>query len=229
MKYYVSIHDVSPNNLSKIKNIIKLLKTKYDINKLCLLVIPGLKWEEKYVKQLISWQNSGFEIAAHGWYHKSGKKQSLFHILHGLIMSGNCAEHLSKNRDELIDLLKNSYNWFVNNNFLTPTLYVPPAWALGNLNIKEDLSHLPFQNYECTTGLYLDGKYRFIPLVGFEAATYFKAFFQRFFNFINYQMAKFTGVLRIAIHPRDFQLHLVTSADNYLSKATETIFLHELS
>ena len=31
MKYYVSIHDVSPNNLSKIKNIIMLLKTKYDM------------------------------------------------------------------------------------------------------------------------------------------------------------------------------------------------------
>ena len=228
MKYYISIHDVAPNNLEQIESIINLLKKKYGINKLCLLVIPGLKWKTKQVKQLVSWQDSGLEIAAHGWNHRAGEKTSLYHMIHGVFISGNCAEHLSKNRNTLMDLIKNSYNWFVDNHFLPPTLYVPPAWALGNIN-TEDLTILPFTNYECTTGIYFEGKYQFIPLVGFEATTYFRAFCLRFFNFFNYQLAKFIGVLRITIHPRDFQLYLARDANNYLSEIVNTILLHELS
>ena len=78
MKYYVSIHDVTPENLIVIENIIQILQDKYKINKLCLLVVPGLKWDEKQVKQLISWQDSGLEIAAHGWNHRSSKKNPFF-------------------------------------------------------------------------------------------------------------------------------------------------------
>ncbi|SVE55600.1 uncharacterized protein METZ01_LOCUS508454, partial [marine metagenome] len=109
MKYYISIHDVAPNNLDSIENIILLMQSKYKINKLCLLVIPGLDWKTQQVEQLISWQNSGIEIAAHGWNHKSKSKTSFFHMIHGLFLSGNCAEHLSKSRDVLVDLMNNSY------------------------------------------------------------------------------------------------------------------------
>ena len=168
------------------------------------------------------------EIAAHGWTHKCEKDKSFYHFLHSLVLSGNCAEHLSKSKHILIELIKNSYKWFTDNRFVPPTLYVPPAWALGKIHFQ-DFSLLPFTNYECTTGLYLDGKYRFIPLLGFEATTYFKAFFLRFFNFFNYQMAKFIGVVRITIHPRDFQLYLSKDVNNYLSEIGNTILLHELS
>ena len=228
MKYYISIHDVAPNNIEKIECIINLLQNQYGINKLCLLVIPGLKWEKKQVKQLVSWQDSGLEIAAHGWNHRAKGGKSLYHMIHGFFISGNCAEHLSKNRETIMDLIKKSYNWFVDNHFSPPTLYVPPAWALGNIN-TEDLPGLPFRNFECTTGIYFKEKYQFIPLVGFEATTYYRAFFLRFFNFLNYLLAKFIGVLRITIHPTDFQLYLANDINNYLSEIGNTILLHELS
>ena len=42
-------------------------------------------------------------------------------------------------------------------------------------------------------------------------------------------MAHFTGLIRIAIHPDDFNLYLKSDAAKYLSKSSDTILLHELS
>ena len=98
MKYYVSIHDVEPDNLDVIENIIHLLQNKYKINKICLLVIPGLDWKKNQVFKLKVWQSANLEIAAHGWTHKSEKNKSFYHFIHSLVISGNCAEHLSKKR-----------------------------------------------------------------------------------------------------------------------------------
>lgn len=228
MKYYVSIHDVDPDNLDTIEKIIYLLQNKYKIKKICLLVIPGLDWKKDQVYKLKTWQNDDIELAAHGWVHKSEKHKSFYHFLHSLFMSRNCAEHLSKTKHMVIELMNNSYKWFADNRFVPPTLYVPPGWALGKIHVQ-DLFILPFTNYECTTGIYQDGKYRFLPLIGFEATTHFRAFFLRFFNYFNFQIAKFIGVVRITIHPRDFQLHLSKDINNYLSRADNTILLHELS
>lgn len=74
MKYYVSIHDASPHNLNNIDNIIDILHSKFNIKKICILVIPGLNWNKKQIKKLKSWEHNGIQIAAHGWIHKSQKK-----------------------------------------------------------------------------------------------------------------------------------------------------------
>ena len=228
MKSYVSIHDVAPHNLGDIENIIQILKNQFYINKICILVIPGLNWNEPQIKQLQAWQNDGIEIAAHGWSHQAESPKSFYHKIHSAIMSDNCAEHLSKDRKTIFDIMKNSYNWFIVNGLQNPRLYVPPAWALGKIT-KEDLSQLEFTHYECTTGIIYNQKYYFLPLLGFEEKTFSKAVLRRFFNSFNYIMACFTGLIRIAIHPEDFNLYLKKDIVKYLSRSSETILLHELS
>ena len=227
MKFYVSIHDVAPNNLDNIENIIDTLQNQFNINKICLLVIPGLNWSKQGIKKLHIWQNRDVQIAAHGWNHQAELHKTFYHNIHSLILSANCAEHLSKKRQDVFKIIKKSYDWFIKNGFQKPILYVPPGWALGKIKF-EDFSKLNFTHYECTTGMIHNQKYRFIPLLGFEENTIIKACLRRFFNKLNYIMAYFTGLIRIAIHPDDFNLYLKDDIAKYLSKSKELVLLHEL-
>ena len=214
--------------MNNIENIIQILKNQFNIYKICILVIPGLEWKKGQIKKLRIWQYDGIEIAAHGWNHKAGPTKSLYHRIHSTIMSADCAEHLSKDSKKIFDMMKNSYDWFKQNGLQIPRLYVPPAWALGKIKI-DDLSRLNFTHYECTTGVICNKKYRFVPLLGFEERTLLKALIRRFFNSLNYLMALFTGIIRIAIHPDDFNLYLKKDVFKYLSKSGNSILLHELS
>ena len=227
MKYYISIHDVSPENISIIENIVNILNLKYNIKKLSLLIIPGLDWNKNQIDKLKYWQTQGIQIAAHGWTHVSQKKKSFFHIIHSFLISKDCAEHLSKKRSEIVYLINKSYNWFIKNNFESPILYVPPAWALGKLN-RKDIVFLPFKIIECTTGMLHKGEYRFLPLIGFEAKTRIRAHLLKFFNGINFILGRLVGIVRITVHPNDFNLLLSDDANMYLKTANNTVFLNEL-
>ena len=227
MKFYISIHDVKPDNINKVTEIIDLLLNQYKIAKICLLVIPGLKWEKKHINRLLNWQIRGIEIAAHGWTHKANDKRTLFHKLHSLFISKNCAEHLSKNTTNICKIMEKSFNWFIDNGFKKPTLYVPPGWAIGNID-KNDLSRLQFTHIECTTGFVYKKKYKFIPLIGFEESNYIKGIIRRFCNYLNFILGQFIGYIRIAIHPNDFELFLKDDIYNYLSKSNETVLLNEI-
>ena len=140
MKFYISIHDAAPDNLNEIENIIHSLQNLYGINKICILVIPGLDWNHHQINKLKSWQIKGIEIAAHGWVHKAENIKTLYHKIHSLILSANCAEHLSKKRADVCKIIKKSYDWFIKNGFQKPILYVPPGWALGKIKFEENVS-----------------------------------------------------------------------------------------
>ena len=228
MKAYISIHDVGPESLNQVENIISRLSSKFDMNKLSILVIPGLNWEKKHINKIKSWQNNGIKIAAHGWLHKSKKIKTIYHKFHSIIISAKCAEHLSINRQDINNIVSNSYNWFIENDFQSPYLYVPPAWALGKIK-RTDLNKLNFTHFECTTGFIHNNKYHFLPLIGFEEKFLWKSLLRRFFNSFNFMLASFTGVVRIAIHPNDFNLYLKKDIEKYLNKCDEAILLNELS
>ena len=68
-----------------------------------------------------------------------------------------------------------------------------------------------------------------MPLIGFEEKFWWKSLVRRFFNSFNFILASFIGVIRIAIHPNDFNLYLKNDIEKYLNKCTETILLNELN
>ena len=228
MNCNISIHDVHPNNLHKIIEIINLLFEKYNIRKITLLVIPGLNWNNKQIKILKTLQEKkGIELAAHGWYHKSKPINTIYHYIHSKLISADSAEHLSRSKPSIIKLLNDSHLWFINQGLNSPTLYVPPAWALGNID-KEDLSALPFNEFEMINGIFINNKFIFIPLIGFKTKTYFKFIIVKVLNFINYLSYSFFGLMRIAIHPDDFNLLLKRDIDKYLRKITTNFSFSEL-
>lgn len=205
----VSIHDLTPRTLPRVLSILDVLE-EAGVPPCTLLVVPGSDWTEDGVAGLRELVSRGHPLAGHGWVHQCGPDRTLFHRLHGLLLSRDQAEHLSRPRDELLVLVRRCFRWFGEAGLPAPELYVPPAWALGRLGTA-DLRDLPFRRYEVLGGLVHGdtGRTRRLPLVGFEADTRFREVALRAFNALNVTVARRRALpLRISIHPFDLELLL---------------------
>ncbi|HEY7774412.1 MAG TPA: polysaccharide deacetylase family protein [Marinagarivorans sp.] len=209
MRSLLSIHDVMPSTLPAVQRIIDSLPQRC-LDKLTVLVVPGLDWSCTQVAQLRAWQGLGVRWAGHGWLHQCSAPRSFYHHLHSRLISRCAAEHLSLSRAQLQQLLADNYQWFCQHHLNPPQVYVPPAWAMGALRLA-DMASSPFSVFESTSAV-IDAsrqKVHRLPLVGFEADTRPRAWFLRHWNALNESWARATSTpLRIAIHPNDLQWHL---------------------
>lgn len=228
MHALVSIHDVAPHTFDKVKAIIETLPAPCREN-LIILVIPGLDWQPAQLDQLREWQQSGIQIAGHGWQHRCKHIKGLKHRLHSLFISRDVAEHLALSSKELEDLLQLNYQWFIEHDFLAPNYYVPPAWAMGPLS-KSQLKASHFRFFESTHGIYDSEQQRFyrLPLVGFEADHGLRKFVLRLWNWINEWRASAKQPLRISIHPHDPEYLLADALNILLKKVTVNRSLNSL-
>ena len=202
----ISIHDVMPSNLSKIDKIITNLNNNHNIKQITLLIVPGLKWNENQISKLNNLAKQGHELAGHGWIHKTNQINTLYHKCHSKLISRDVAEHLSMNKEDILRLLENCYNWFKSSNLPIPNLYVPPAWAIGNLN-NNDFKKTKFKMFETLNGIYFKDKFYNLPLLGYEADTLFRKTAVRISNFSNKLISKLLNLpIRLSIHPNDFEL-----------------------
>jgi len=217
----VSIHDVAPATLSRVEAIIERLPPQCRKN-LLLLVIPGVAWSSSDLETLRHWQASGFILVGHGWQHHCESIKSLYHRAHSLLLSRRAAEHLSHNRHQICALLKRNHDWFSDSGLLPPDFYVPPAWALGDVD-KKTLQSSPFRYFETTSGLYdaKHNRWQRLPLVGFEADTLVRAASLGVWNRFNEALCSKSKPLRISIHPYDPELKLKTSLRQLLSRVVE--------
>jgi len=205
----VSIHDAMPDTLPRIRELIAKLRA-YEVDKITLLVVPGKQWSEMELVQLKQWENEGLKLAGHGWNHQADKPRNLYHKLHSLLLSRLAAEHLSLQREQIARLIRDCFDWFGKQKLTAPTLYVPPAWALGALP-RSALSELPFQHVELLAGVVesSSNSLRRLPLTGYEADTGWRAFGLGYWNKVNLWRARSSGTpLRIGIHPFDDELRL---------------------
>lgn len=205
----VSIHDVQPDVLDEVENIVQLLKSN-SVSSITLLVIPGKNWSDHQIEILKQWGSSGLTLAGHGWAHYSGRPRNWKHLFHSVLLSKDQAEHLAKSRDEIITIIQNCYNWFQMHNLKQVKLYVPPAWGIGPVK-NSDLDNQDFRYFEYLTGIYdsQERVFKRIPVVGFEADNRFRKNNLQFINSINiYRAIENRVPLRIAIHPNDFSLGL---------------------
>lgn len=209
MKALISIHDVMPETLDKVRGLIQQLQDNGH-QAITLLVVPGRDWQAEDIRQLADWSAQGMELAAHGWHHKAAHVRGLWHRLHSALISRDVAEHLSLDAEGVEALMGRSAAWFDQQGLPAPSSYVPPAWALGALP-KRRWSALPYRRIEVTRGL-LDtrsGQLEPLPLVGFEADTHLRATFLRAWNRFQARKAQRQGrPLRIGIHPQDGDLLL---------------------
>jgi hypothetical protein len=157
--------------MPQVAKIIRFLHA-HEVHALTLLIVPGKDWTDNQIKQLQKWQDNGAELAGHGWEHRISGRKGVWHSVHAWVISRNEAEHLSRTRQDIADTICRCYRWFEQVGLNKPFLYVPPAWAMGNLPRKE-LSRLPFECYETLTGVFDVRKntHRCMPLTGYMADT----------------------------------------------------------
>lgn len=205
----LSIHDVAPSVLDRIEEIVQTVMDRGTPPPL-LLVVPGVGWPEDALRRLRDLIEKGCPIAGHGWEHQAPPPSTLYHRLHGLILSRDQAEHLSRSTADLVDRVGRCHAWFGEVGLPEPELYVPPAWALGALDDR-DLLELPFTYVETLTG-FIDtrtGARHRTPVIGFEADTTGRRVGLKVWNELQIQLAgAFAVPLRISIHPHDLDLLL---------------------
>lgn len=225
MKAIVSIHDVMPSTLPHVQEILRELASVEGLTpeRITLLVVPGGPWTEEGLTLLHEWSGMGYPFAGHGWIHEAVQKRTLFHRLHSALISRDAAEHLSRPTEELVELISNCHAWFGQNGLPEPTLYVPPAWAMGAVP-KDRLQALPFRSYETLFGVYdsqNDG-FTALPLAGFEADTGSRAAILRVVNGSNAALARLLrSPLRISIHPYDLQYRLAGALQVLLKRGLQ--------
>jgi len=218
----VSIHDLTPAALPATLAIIELLEQE-NVRPVTLLVVPGVEWPSRDIDTLKRLQDEGYELAGHGWSHQCKGWGSWWHRLHGLVISRNLAEHLSLSRSEIMDTISRCYDWFATVELQPPRLYVPPAWALGDVR-PAALRETPFEAYEVLTGVHYAQESRFarMPLVGYESDTRWRVPTLRTVNAANRCLSWcLKRPLRISIHPRDLELHLAEDLRSILRQNRE--------
>jgi len=225
----LSVHDVTPEVLPAVREMVELV-AEPALAGPDLLVVPGSGWEERTLDELRTLVAAGCSLAGHGWSHRALPPETLHHRLHAAVLSRDRAEHLSRRRGELRRLVERCHRWFASSGLPSPTLYVPPAWALGPLG-PDDLRELPFNWYERLDGFVhaRSGRVVRLPLIGFEADTVGRKVGLRAFNAANDALAAMTGrPLRIALHPRDLSLLLASDARAALRRDWRAVSLSDL-
>lgn len=222
MKALVSIHDVMPHTMTEVAELISLCR-RYGVEKLTLLIVPGHDWSQQHLNRVRQWQREGCEIAAHGWVHRCLKISTLGHHIHSWVLSRDVAEHLSLSSDQIAALMARSKDWFEANDFQTPELYVPPAWAMGKIS-TEALANSGFRMVETLRGVRFpeSENCKCLPLVGFEADTGLREAALRLLNRVAISTTK-GEPMRVSIHPFDHQLRLRKNLEDVLRNCGETL------
>lgn len=222
MKALVSIHDVMPHTMTEVAEVIALCR-RCGVEILTLLIVPGYDWSSQHLNRVRQWQREGCEIAAHGWAHRCLKISTLGHHIHSWVLSRDVAEHLSLSSDQIAALMARSKDWFEANDFQTPELYVPPAWAMGKIS-TEALGNSGFRMVETLRGVHFpeSKNCKCLPLVGFEADTGLREAALRLLNRIAISITK-GEPMRVSIHPFDHQLRLSKNLEDVLRNCGETL------
>ena len=219
MKAVISIHDCMPETMYKIQCILKWLKDR-NIPPVTLLVVPGKNWTDEHLDLLKNYAHEGHILAAHGWHHHT-KPRKILHRIHSLIISKNVAEHLDLDRQGILKLMEKSHQWFIQKELSSPSLYVPPAWALGSIDMNT-LSKTSYRQIEVTRGLIhlsqnKKPNFQLLPLTGYEADSPFRVHFLSKWNKFQQSQAQAKSLpLRISIHPYDLDLPIVNQLEQQI-------------
>ena len=214
----VSIHDVMPETLSQCEELFGLCQQQH-IKPITLLVVPGKPWSVSDLARLRTMLASGGVLAGHGWSHHidTASLRGIGPKLHSLLISKDVAEHLVLDEVGIAALIHRCHHWFEANHLPAPSLYVPPAWAMGRLG-RTALNDLPFSQYEYFAGVYFATSGHFVrsPVVGFEATSAWRAHAVGAWNRLARLRAERVGQWRISLHPEDLSLGLQSQLRDFL-------------
>jgi predicted deacetylase len=200
----VSVHDLLPATMPAVRRTLALLE-RHAVHPITLLVVPGSGWNAAGIEELRALERAGYRLAGHGWQHRAPHIRGLRHRLHSLFLSRNVAEHLSLDREGVLALMCRCRAWFEQHGLTPPALYVPPAWALGDIGPNDLRRTDLFTQVEVFSGV-LDvasGRLAASPVLGYEADAALRVPVLRLWNALGRRRATTRGWVRIGIHPGD--------------------------
>ena len=218
----VSVHDVMPETRHKVEWILQRLEA-VPPDAIALLIVPGRPWTPDDLNWLRNLSAKGYTMIGHGWHHECDQPRGLAHRLHSRLISNRAAEHLSLTGKGITRLMCNCHTWLAGLGLGPVDTYIPPAWALGPISY-DNLGFTPFRYVETLSGLYdtRSGRWRFLPVAGFEADRAWRAITMRPVNRFNRWLAlRSQRPLRIAIHPQDWQYPLANQLDALLDEVMD--------
>jgi hypothetical protein len=224
-----SVHDVTPSTLDRAAEIVDLLVAS-GAGSLAVLVVPDGEWTDDQIATLRGWEQGGHVLAAHGWSHHAVPPRGLYHRLHSTLLSRDAAEHLGRARESVLDIVRGGQAWFARAGLQPPSLYVPPAWALGALPLSA-FDGTPFRWVETLSGIYdtRARRWHHLPLVGFEADTDFRARSLRMLNAANLALGTaLRRPVRAGVHPNDLSLLLARETRALIRSRHRAVSLTEL-
>ena len=223
----VSIHDVMPETLAAVQRCLDECRAR-DVYDVYLLVVPGRSWSCVQIQQLHQWVEEGCLLAGHGWLHECSRIVRPYHRLHSALMSRNVAEHLELEPGGITALMMQCHDWFVFNQLPAPSLYVPPAWALGKVENLQ-IQRTGFEFVETLRGVvHLQRDQRKLSLLlGYEADTALRRRVLSVWNRANRRLAHWQGAIRIGLHPDDLDLQLSRQLRADLARC-QAITLHDI-
>ncbi|MEA3638850.1 MAG: polysaccharide deacetylase family protein [Lamprobacter sp.] len=224
-KALISVHDLMPETLPAVLQIVKRLE-QHQLAPVTLLVVPGRNWSRKCIETLRSLEREGYTLAGHGWQHQAERIGGLYHRLHSLLLSRQVAEHLALDEAGIIALINRCHAWFAEQGLRPPRLYVPPAWAMGRISLARLREACPFSLYEGFDGIIDSAAERTqpLPLTGYEADNALRAPVLRLWNRWNWHQARSRNLpIRIGIHPGDLELRLADDLKRDLSGSMRPI------
>jgi len=219
-----SIHDVSPESFAAANDLVERLSVA-GRRPLSILVVPGGAWSAHEIETLIQWQDAGHILAAHGWSHRCGAERTLYHRIHARLFSRDAGEHLSKSSAEIMRIVRRGEQWFRDASLRPPGLYVPPAWALGDMPLRA-FRDTAYRWVETLSGIYdvRADRMHHVPLVGFEADTQMRRWLLRLSNRLNWTLgAAVRRPVRVAVHPNDFDLLLADDLARVLQSPSRSV------
>lgn len=226
MRYLASVHDVMPETLDRVDRILAELE-QHGWPPATLLVVPGKDWSDDSLVRLRGYADRGHELAGHGWTHSVPRIRNLRHRVHSVLISRRAAEHYSLDALGVEALMRRCRQWFEVQGLPSPSLYVPPAWALGPASAAR-LSRVGFRYLETLSGIYdfETGRTARLPVLGYEADTGLRALFLRLSNASALRLGRSKGAVRLAVHPYDLELKL---ADDLLAVIRQSPATAEIS
>ncbi|MBK5939991.1 DUF2334 domain-containing protein [Halochromatium roseum] len=221
----ISVHDLMPETMPAVHQTLKQLE-QHRLTPVTLLVVPGRHWNRSGIETLRSLERDGYRLAGHGWCHQAERIGGFYHRLHSLFLSRRVAEHLALDEAGIIALINRCYAWFGEQGLTPPTLYVPPAWAMGCISIPRLRESCPFSLYERFDAVIDSAAERAhpLPLTGYEADSALRAPVLRLWNRWNWRSAQRQGLpIRIGIHPGDLELRLADDLKRDLSRSIRPV------
>lgn len=229
----VSIHDVMPDRLDRVERLLERVAAR----PVYLLVVPGLDWRARDIDRLRGWVDRGHRLAGHGWRHRIERFGGLRHRLHGALISRRVAEHLERDADGIVALMTRCRQWFPEHGLSSPSLYVPPAWALGRVPVWR-LGSTGFTAVETLSGIvaHVDTpgvgphageawRFRRLPLLGYEVDTRWRALAVRASNGLNRWISRWHGPIRFGLHPDDLSHRLAGDIERLLDTEWRAVTL----